>query len=82
MEGDLAEGDAETAKVHQAEGMAFWRVIEAYVAPVGADVDAVNAVLDLSEEPGANGFGGEVRAALEPAWEALGISAADIGELE
>lgn len=82
VEGDLADGDAETAKVHQAEGLAFWRVIEAYVAPAGADVDAVNAVLDLSEEPGANGFGAEVRTALEPAWDALGISAADIGELE
>lgn len=82
VEGDLADGDNETAKNHQAEGLAFWRVIEAYVAPAGADVDAVNAVLDLSEEPGANGFGDEVRAALEPAWESLGISATDIGELE
>jgi hypothetical protein len=81
VEGDLAEGDAETAKVHQAEGLAFWRVIESTVAPVGADVDAINAILDLGSEPGENGFGDDVRVALEPAWDALGISADEIGTL-
>ncbi|MGI9597178.1 MAG: hypothetical protein ACR2QK_13525, partial [Acidimicrobiales bacterium] len=66
----------------QAEGLAFWRVIEAYVAPVGADFDTVNAIFDLGQEPGANGFGDEVRAALEPAWQSLGITPAEIGELQ
>lgn len=82
IEGDLADGDAEAAKEHQAEGLAFWRVIEAYVTPAGADADAVNAIFDLANEPGANGFGDEVRAALQPAWDALGISADDIGTLQ
>ncbi|MEM9036039.1 MAG: FEA1-related lipoprotein [Actinomycetota bacterium] len=82
IEGDLADGDAELAKVHQAEGLAFWRVIEAYVVPAGADGDAINAIFDLANEPGANGFGDEVRAALQPAWDALGISADDIGTLQ
>lgn len=82
IEGDLAEGEDETAKQHQAEGLAFWRVIEAYVVPAGADGEAINTILDLANEPGANGFGDEVRAALEPAWETLGITADDIGELE
>lgn len=82
IEGDLGEGNAERAKEHQAEGLAYWRVIEAWVAPAGADVEAVNAIFDLADEPGANGFGDEVRMALEPAWEALGISADDIGQLQ
>ena len=82
IEGDLAEGDEATAREHQAEGLAFWRVIEAYVVPAGADGDTIDAILSLENEPGVNGFGDEVRAALEPAWDALGISAADIGELQ
>lgn len=82
IEGDLAEDDTEGAKVHQAEGLAFWRVIEAYVAPAGADADAINAILGLENEPGENGFGAEVSTALQPAWDALGITAEDIGELE
>ncbi|MEM7094162.1 MAG: FEA1-related lipoprotein [Actinomycetota bacterium] len=82
VENDLAEGDAEKARVHQAEGLAFWRVIEAYVTPAGADADAINAILGLENEPGANGGSNEVRAALQPAWDALGITADDIGALE
>ena len=82
IEGDLANGDANAAKTHQAEGLAFWRVIEALVVPAGADGDAVNAVFDLANEPGANGFGDVVRSALEPSWDSLGISADDIGELQ
>ena len=81
IEGDLADGDAAKAREHQAEGLAFWRVIEAYAVPAGADGAAVNAVLGLANQPGANGFGAEVRAALRPAFDAMGISAADIGEL-
>lgn len=78
---DVAAGDDETAAVHQAEGLAFWRVIEPWAADTGADVDAVNAIFDLSTEPGANGGGDEVRTALTPAWETLSISPDDIGEL-
>jgi hypothetical protein len=82
IEGDLADGDDAKAKEHQAEGLAFWRVIEAYVVPGGADGDAINAIFDLANEPGANGYGDEVRAALQPAWDSLDITADDIGELE
>ena len=32
--------------------------------------------------PQTNGYGDEVRAALQPAWDALGITAADIGTLQ
>ena len=81
VEGDMAEGDTTKAEEHRAEGLAFFRVIEAIVAGNGADIDAINSVYDFSVEPGANGGGAEVRAALAPAWDALGITDADIGEL-
>ncbi len=82
IEGDLADGNDAKAKEHQAEGLAFFRVIEAIVAPEGVDIDAINDIFDLANEPGANGYGDEVRAALQPAWDALGITAADIGTLQ
>lgn len=82
IEDDIANGDTDDAKVHQAEGSAFWRVVEAYVGPAGADTDAINAIYDLANEPGANGFGDDVRTALEPAWDAMGISADHIGALQ
>ena len=82
IEGDLADGNDAKAKEHQAEGLAFWRVVEAYMVPAGADSDVMDAIFDLDNPPGANGFGAEVRAALQPAWDALGIAASDIGSLQ
>ena len=82
IEGDLADGNDAKAKEHQAEGLAFWRVVEAYMVPAGADADAMDAIFNLNNPPGANGYGVEVRAALEPAWDALGIAASDIGSLQ
>lgn len=80
IEDDLAEGDAEAAREHQAEGLTFFRVIEPFVADAGADVAAINGLYSLASEPAAGGD--LVRAALEPAWSALGISDEDIGELQ
>ena len=82
IEGDLADGNDAKAKEHQAEGLAFWRVVEAYMVPAGADAGAMDAIFNLNNPPGANGYGAEVRAALEPAWDALGIAASDIGSLQ
>lgn len=79
---DVEEGDEEAARVHQAEGYTFFRVIENLLADAGADVEAVNAILHLSNEPAAAGGGDEVRAALAPAWEELDISDEDIGTLQ
>lgn len=79
---DIANGDEDAARVHQAEGYAFFRVIENLLADAGADVETVNAILELSNEPAAGGGGDEVRAALAPAWEELGISEEDIGTLQ
>jgi hypothetical protein len=81
IEGDLAADDLASAEEHQVEGLAFYLVVESLVADAGADVATLRAVFDLDAGPGANGFGGTVRAAFAPAWEALGIDAADIGEL-
>ena len=78
---DVEDGDTDAATEHRAEGLAFWRVIEAWAAEAGADVDRINSIFDLDGEPGANGGGEDVRAALAPAWDTLGITAEDIGEL-
>ena len=82
IDADLADGNDAKAKEHQAEGLAFWRVVEAYMVPAGADADAMDAIFNLNNPPGDNGYGVEVRAALEPAWDALGIAASDIGSLQ
>jgi len=80
--GDVEAGELDTAAEHRAEGLAFFRVIEAIVADAGADTDAINAVYDLDAELGTTGGGDEVTAALTQAWTALGISEADIGTLD
>jgi hypothetical protein len=80
--GDLADGDEAKARVHQAEGYAFWRVMEAVLVGAGADSDTISSILGLEDEPGANGSSAEIREALAPAWETLGISTSDIGMLE
>jgi hypothetical protein len=79
---DLADGDEAKARVHQAEGYAFWRVMEAVLVGAGADSDTISSILGLENEPGANGGSAEIREALAPAWETLGISSSDIGMLE
>ena len=82
IEGDLADGNDAKAKEHQAEGLAFWRVVEAYMVPAGADAQAMDAIFNLDNPPGANGYGDQVRAALQPAWDAMGTAANDIGSLQ
>jgi len=79
---DLGESDTASASKHRAEGLAFFRVIEAIAASAGADVDSINAVYDPAAELGETGDGDTVRAALQPAWDTLGITADDIGYLD
>ncbi len=81
IEGDLADGNDAKAKEHQAEGLAFWRVIEPYAVPSGADSAAMSAIFDLDNAPGSGGYGDAVRAALQSAWTTFGISSNDIGTL-
>jgi hypothetical protein len=82
IQANIAEGDDVAAIKHIAEGLAFWRVIEAYVTPAGADRDTMNAIYALDGTLGANGGGDAVRAALQPAWDTFGITDADIGTLD
>lgn len=80
VEDDLAEGDGEAARIHQAEGWAFSRVMAPVLSDAGADFDAIDGVYNLEGEPTAGGFA-VIETALQPAWDTLGITAADIGTL-
>lgn len=80
VDDDLAEGNTEAARVHQAEGWAFSRVMAPYFADTGADMAAIDGFYNLENEPSAGGYE-LVEAALQPAWDVFGISADDIGVL-
>ena len=83
FEGDLAGGDADAARVHQAEGWAFFRVIEPLVANVDADAAAtVASYYDLSARAPQAGAGDAVQVALESTYAGLGISADEVGTLQ
>ncbi len=83
MDGDLANGDAAAARVHQAEGWAFFRVIEPLVANVDAEAAAtVASYYDLSAGAPRSGAGDAVQAALESAYAGLGITADEVGTLQ
>jgi hypothetical protein len=76
----LAEGDVPAARVEQAEGLAYYRVI----APLVADVDEAAArtaldAFDITTGP-TRGMGQVVRRALESTYGGLGIRASEIGE--
>lgn len=79
---DLAAGDDETARVHQAEGWAFYRVIEPLVADADPEAaDTIADILSLDSEP-QEGAGDTVRQALESVYDDLGITAEDVGTYE
>ena len=83
FDGDLGGGDAAAARVHQAEGWAFYRVIEPLVAKVDAGVAATIApYYDLAAGAPRAGAGAAVQAALESVYGGLGISADEIGTLQ
>jgi hypothetical protein len=77
----LAKGKAEDARVLQAEGWAYYRVIEPLVAKANATAaKTVAGVFDLASKPAA-GSAAKVSAALASAYGPLSISPADVGEL-
>ena len=81
VENDLAENDVETARIHQAEGLAFSRVLAPQLADAGADMDTILGTFALSNEP-AEGWYVIIEEALAPAWDSLGIDRdTDIGQL-
>lgn len=80
--GDLAKDDAEKARVHQAEGWSFFRIIEPWVAATdAAAAKTIAGHYDLANQPSANA-GPDVLAALESVYPAWGISSNEIGTLQ
>ncbi len=83
FDGDLDGGDDGAARVHQAEGWAFFRVLEPLVAGVDADAAATIASYhDLAAGAPKAGAGEAVQSALESVYGGLGISAGEIGTLQ
>lgn len=78
----LGDGDPGKARIQQAEGWAFYRVIEPLVALADPEVAAtVDGYLNLGNEPRA-GAGDAIRSALESVYPALGITADEVGTLQ
>ena len=84
MTDDLADGDTDDYDKHQAEGHAFYRVIEAYVAEYNtSNSDMIVAMFDLTNDGDASAdYEADIRAWLQPAWDHYGITAEDIGTLQ
>lgn len=79
MDADLARGKGDDARVWQAEGWAYFRVIEPLVAQASpAAARSVAEVFDLRSKP-APGSGEKVAAALAKAYPGLGIRASEVG---
>jgi hypothetical protein len=77
----LAQGKADEARLRQAEGWAYYRVIEPLIAKANTTAaKAVAGVLELGTEPAA-GSAAKVTAAFSAAYGPLGIAPADVGEL-
>lgn len=76
----LAQGKVDEARVWQAEGWAYFRVIEPLVAKVNTTAArAVVDVFELGTKP-APGSAEKVAGALAKAYPALGIRASEVGE--
>jgi hypothetical protein len=80
IDADLAQGKTEEPRVWQAEGWAYFRVIEPLVARANTTVArAVVDVFDLKAKP-APGSGEKVAGALAKAYDALRIRPAEVGQ--
>ena len=75
---DLEAGDTEAARVHQAEGWAFFRVIEPILGNNGIDTSTIDSILNLANEPG-SGSVDDITAVLNPVIEAFGITPEEFG---
>ena len=78
VDSDIADGDMDKARIHQAEGYAFWRVLAPMLAGTDVDAAAINSVYQLSNQPTA-GSHDIVVAALTPALTSLGITSSELG---
>lgn len=85
VEADIAAGDMAKARIHQAEGYAFWRVMEPELGALGMfaeTIETLNDAYHLENEPGSGPSADEIRTALYPVWGLLEIGQDDIGSLQ
>ena len=85
VEADLAAGDMAKARIHQAEGYAFWRVLEPELGATGMfaeTIETLNSAYELDNEPGSGPSSDDIRTALYPVWGLLQISQDEIGSLQ
>ena len=75
---DLEAGDTEAARVHQAEGWAFFRVIEPILGNNGIDTSTIDSILNLANPPG-SGSVDDVTAVLNPVIADFGITPEEFG---
>lgn len=77
----VAGGKLDEARVRQAEGWAYYRVVEPLIAKANTTTArSVASVFDLASKP-ATGSTAKVIAVFKDAYGALGISPSDVGEL-
>ena len=77
----LAQGKADEARTHQAQGWAYYRVIEPLIARGNTtSARTVAGIFDLSSKPAAGSLA-KATAAFNAAYGPLGISPEDVGEL-
>jgi hypothetical protein len=82
LDAALAQGRTDEARVRQAEGWAYYRVIEPLIASVNTTTArTVAGVFDLAAKPSA-GAAAKLTAALTPAYGVLRITPEDIGGSE
>ena len=78
----LADGDTDSARISQAEGWAFYRVIEPFVAAVDPEASATIAGrYDLGAGAPQEGSGETVQTTLESVYDGLGIVPDEVGQL-
>jgi len=75
---DLEAGDTEAARVHQAEGWAFFRIIEPILGNNGIDTSVIDSILNMENEPG-SGSVADIQAVLDPVIASFGITPAEFG---
>ena len=75
---DLEAGDAEAARVHQAEGWAFFRIIEPILGNSGIDTSVIDSILNMENQPG-SGSVADIQAVLDPVITSFGITPEEFG---
>ena len=82
VDADIADGDMDAARIHQAEGWAFYRVIEPILAKSdAASAQRIGSIFDLSKSQPTSS-GAEIKAILMSKLSDFRVSAEQIGSYE